>query len=190
MEWRSIGVLRAKATGKRRALSFARKPWRAGVGGIWDGVESAPTARWVGLSASDAGQGGLEARFQPTKYPRQPGFARLARLRPPWPTRFSYATKRSLEPVWEMEYWSIGVLGEEGCRRRPHLARGCADLRGKNYGFLRGFPRFSAQIRAVVWLPKPATRWVPSGLFAGAKRGHDVTHCYGWDQFFDNETTK
>ena len=95
----------------------------------------------------------------------------------------SFARTQWVGGVSEMEYWSFGGR----CKRRR--AMGGAELRGNNlasqarhksdtpsglfagakrYGLLREksakvreVSRKFAQIRAVVWLPKPATRWVP-----------------------------
>jgi len=63
--------------------------------------------------------------------------------------------KRSLEPIWEMEWWSIGVMGKPSClavrtEYTPYLARWKA-----------GVVQICVEKLRFFWLPKPATRWVP-----------------------------
>jgi hypothetical protein len=78
-------------------------------------------------------------------FPRFPGISHL------FPLKF-FCAKRSLEPVWEMEWWSFGVLGSKApgggaCGWRTRIFAGksagcCAKVREVSRKF--------AQIRAVV----------------------------------------
>src|ERR1700676_3750703 len=103
----------------------------------WNGGWSLPGPWRAGGGFAWAKAGGWDG-FGPLK-------GAAARLGPPSPT-FAHIdfSKRSLEPIWGngvQEFWSIGGSGV-GENQEVRSQKG-ADLRGK------------------IWLPKPATRWMP-----------------------------
>jgi len=89
----------------------------------------------------------------------------------------------------------FSFLSQTGLRTKVGRLR--ARILRKNYAFFRGFPRFSAQIRAVItrFLASQARRKLdaPSGLFACAKRGRIFTggtFNHGWTRMnTDSEKT-